>query len=353
MAKANKEKRRDYYAKVKDQEGFKQKVRKRKRVAREKRRLNMTSAQIKWFKVKETERVLMWRQAKKERANTSGINLIETTNVTMGQLTDTLYTPQSLGKALKCAQKSLPKSQRKRKQLVLVIAKAEGLIINNPTPKPISKRALSDEIKETVILFYCSDDVSYQMPGKKDCIVIRKTCEEGLKTKSHVQARYMLVSLSEAHGLFLQIHASVLIGKSKFCELRPPHVKLNDKIPDNVCVCIYHENVCLLLSVLQVHSQLSASFSDFLAQITCDQTDKKCMDCECVLCKHKLDEYVPERIDLVVNYIQWTLSGKIYEKAKIISTLGAVFSKLKDMVKQFCVHTCKKETGFGNKQNKA
>ena len=104
------------------------------------------------------------------------------------------------------------------------------------------------------------------------------------------------MSLSEAHGLFLQTHASVLISKSKFCELKPPHVKLNDKIPHNVCVCIYHENVRLLLSVLQINSQLSASFSDFLAQITCDQTNKKCMDRECVLCKHKLDMFLKESI---------------------------------------------------------
>ena len=71
------------------------------------------------------------------------------------------------------------------------------------------------------------------------------------------------MSLSEAHGPFLQTQACVLIDKSKFCELRPPHVKLNDKIPHHVGVCFYHENVCLLLSVLQVHSQLNASFSDF------------------------------------------------------------------------------------------
>ena len=52
--------------------------------------LNMTSAQTK-LRFKEVERVLIWRQAKKERANTSGINLKETTNVTIGQSTDTLH----------------------------------------------------------------------------------------------------------------------------------------------------------------------------------------------------------------------------------------------------------------------
>ena len=40
----------------------------------------------------------------------------------------------------------------------------------------------------------------------------------------------------------------------------------------------------------------------------------------------------------MVSYVQWTLSGKRYEKAKVIGTLGAVFSKLKDVVKQYCVH---------------
>ena len=63
------------------------------------------------------------------------------------------------------------------------------------------------------------------------------------------------------------------------------------------------------------------------------------MNCERVLSKQKIDEYVLERTDFVVNYVPWKLSGNRNENAEIISTLGTVFSKLKEMVKQFCVHT--------------
>ena len=60
------------------------------------------------------------------------------------------------------------------------------------------------------------------------------------------------------------LHPNIKVGLSKFCDLRPPNVKLFDSIPHNICVCIYYENMRLLLEVLSKYTKLSESF-----QVTC------------------------------------------------------------------------------------
>ena len=65
----------------------------------------------------------------------------------------------------------------------------------------------------------------------------------------------MLMSLKEAYHLFLEEMKDEVIGLSKFCSLRPTHIKLFEQIPHNVCVCEYHENIRLLLSVLENNSR--------------------------------------------------------------------------------------------------
>ncbi len=84
----------------------------------------------------------------------------------------------------------------------------------------------------------------------------------------------MLMSLREAYNKFSESHASMNIGLSKFCELSPKKVKLFDHIPHHVCVCSYHENIRLLLVVLNKYTMLSVDFQGFINQITCDSSKK-------------------------------------------------------------------------------
>ena len=65
------------------------------------------------------------------------------------------------------------------------------------------------------------------------------------------------------------LHLNIKVGLSKFCHLRPPNIKLFDSIPHNICVCIYHENMRLLLEVLSKYTKLSESFQEFVDQVTC------------------------------------------------------------------------------------
>ena len=48
-----------------------------------------------------------------------------------------------------------------------------------------------------------------------------------------------------------------------------------------MCVCEYHKNIHLILSVLENHTSLSSMFDDFAQQVTCNQTCKDCIYRRC------------------------------------------------------------------------
>ena len=85
--------------------------------------------------------------------------------------------------------------------------------------------------RELVHTFYRTDDVSWQAPGKKDCIIIREATEAGERIKQTQQVRYMIMSLREAWNKFKEQQSTPKMCLSKFCELRPPTVKLFDQLP--------------------------------------------------------------------------------------------------------------------------
>ena len=77
-----------------------------------------------------------------------------------------------------------------------------------------------------------------------------------LNTNERRSYDYMLTSLREAHHLYSILHSANNIGLSKFCELRPSHLKLFEHIPHNVCICSYHENVRLMLETLKQQERM-------------------------------------------------------------------------------------------------
>ena len=108
------------------------------------------------------------------------------------------------------------------------------------------KSHISDEEIQKVRNFYMSDQVSLQLPGKKDSIV-----ENINGTKVHLQKKVLLMSIKEAHSLFIKDNSSVKIGKSKFAELRPGNVFPITGKDHIVCCCMYCENYKLLISQIQ------------------------------------------------------------------------------------------------------
>ena len=83
------------------------------------------------------------------------------------------------------------------------------------------------------------------------------------------------------------------VGLSKFCDLRPPNIKCFHSIPQNIFVCIYHENIRLLLEVLPKYTMLSESFQDFVDQVTCDPSFFDCNYRKFDNCIHLFDTFKP------------------------------------------------------------
>ena len=108
----------------------------------------------------------------------------------------------------------------------------------------------------------------------------------------------------------------------KFCELRPPNIKLFDQLPHQVCLCSYHENVPFLLVGLGEHTSLSTEFSSFVEQVTCDPTSKKCMTRECSTCHDMIDGFAPQA--------HWKSTDNRIEK---------IFNELKKQLNTFLLYT--------------
>ncbi|CAF4148292.1 unnamed protein product, partial [Rotaria magnacalcarata] len=74
----------------------------------------------------------------------------------------------TLGKALKRALHSLPKDTNKRMMVVQHLAQNLNIISKTVRQHTRKQHSLSIELKKLVIQFYQRDDITYQLPGKRD-----------------------------------------------------------------------------------------------------------------------------------------------------------------------------------------
>ena len=219
------------------------------------------------------------------------------------------------------------------------MAKEVGLTVRDQ-PSCQSQKGLSDVKVKLVTDYYCKNEVSWQAPGRKDCVIIHELTSSGEKVKKTIQSRYLLISLKEACYLFKSEHENVPVGLFKFCDVRSQNVKLLDQIPYNVCVCMYHENVHLILQELSKRTNLAVAFDGFVAQLTYNNSIKECFYCQCEDCKDSLDFYVPpsDVTDIKAKYQQWQTMNKKAEKVQINATVGDIFNDLKSQLTVFLTH---------------
>ena len=106
---------------------------------------------------------------------------------------------------------------------------------------PISSRGnepIGHDVINQVLEYYRRDGISRPSARKKYVVLING---------NPVGKRFMEMTIDQAFASFCVENSSVKIGRSKFFELRPKDVK--PESPHDVCVCIYHENLSLLLKV--------------------------------------------------------------------------------------------------------
>ena len=218
-------------------------------------------------------------------------------------------TSQVIGEVIKKATQSLPSSPRKKQSVVKHLAKKVGLTVASPKKK--TKNGLNDDTITKVKDFYGNNEMSWQALGCKDFVTIRSITSDGTRTKTTEQTCNLIVSLKEAYHHFMTMNLNKIVGLSKFCDLRPSNIKLFDSIP-HICICIYHENMHLLLEVLSKYTKLSESFQDSVDQITCDPSFYDCNCRKCGHCIHLLYTFKPaiKQCENVVRYVQWKSSPK-------------------------------------------
>lgn len=199
-------------------------------------------------------------------------------------------------------------SPRRRKLIVNKLAEE----YSPDTVKPPAKKqridlAITENTVRNVINYFTKDSISVQAPGTKDFKIVRKD-----RMKEKLQKRYMTMTLREVYEEFKIEYPMDKIGFSKFCEYRPEHVCLREETPANVCLCIYHENVRLLLEAIP---NLPNSTQELCKLLVCEEEAEKCMmQASCDECKNlqKFDDLLQnldeEELNTQIKYKQWVKS---------------------------------------------
>uniref|UniRef100_A0A0K2TTG5 Uncharacterized protein n=1 Tax=Lepeophtheirus salmonis TaxID=72036 RepID=A0A0K2TTG5_LEPSM len=127
------------------------------------------------------------------------------------------------------------------------------------------------------------------------------------------------MSLMELYCCFKEDNPKVVIGKSKFAELRPPHICLSSDTPKNVCLCRYHENTSLVLECVQRHVPriVLKSSTEFVSSVVYSTDYPLCMLNTCEECRNtrffqtSIVDHIPgEEKQLKTTWYTWGTSGE-------------------------------------------
>ena len=181
---------------------------------------------------------------------------------------------------------------------------------------------ISDETVEKVKAFYFSQGVSRAMAGMRDFVKV--------KTKNGVeelQKHVLLMSVDEAHQLFLSENPDIKIGITKFHEIKPVNVVfLGSKGTTEFCLCIYCHNCLRIInsSIVGEHVRFYHLTRDpekpdrkpskvMMEKLLCLEKTDDCYRRLCPQCKDNKDDLIEEIESILqdmgvqmVSYEMWT-----------------------------------------------
>lgn len=148
------------------------------------------------------------------------------------------------------------------------------------------------------------DCVTYLMMKSASCIV---TCS---KNKAFSARQHLLFTITETYNLFKERFPDCKLGRSKFAEMHPKHIKPYRDIPHNVCVD--HENFESIREAISKHRQgywYKSSTKEFIATYICDAGNVLCMTLQCCVCSTNIQSLYAEDVDTAeeIQYRQWKM----------------------------------------------
>lgn len=124
------------------------------------------------------------------------------------------------------------------------------------------------------------------MPGKNDYVSVKIN-----DRKIHMQKRLILCNLNELYSIFKTKYPNVKIGLSKFAEFRPKYCVLaGSSGTHTVCICIYHENIKLMLKEINMQyltddpNLILTDYCDCLKLTICPDATSLCYLRTCLNC---------------------------------------------------------------------
>lgn len=265
------------------------------------------------------------------------------------------------------AEKSLPKSPRKREEVVKIMAKKFLKIQFRGKGGGRQKQILSDEEEEWLSTFMDRADISRQTPGRKDTVFIGKMNGE----KQYTQKRYLQWTIRELLGI---INGKVpMEGCSTFSDSferdltfrqlydfikKHKQYKFSNQTPHESCTCEICENSSLFANAINrklknIDSKIPNNVKDLVGEYSCEITNADCMNSTCQNCpsvvlsnedfkdntsNDSVSETDEEKDDSELKYYQWlSLDGKA-SKVLVSTPFDEVESKLKTKIKELKLH---------------
>lgn len=313
----------------------------RRQLLKEKERSHRRREKAKEERSKDAQARELWKE--KERLRKKKYREKKKT----AQLESTKITPlgsykckNTLRKATMKTKRALPESPRKKEAVISQLVK-DFLPALSPRlfqdVKGPRSRIVSTENIKNVKSFFERDDISRAAPGRKDTISIKDTVTG---KRAHVAKRHMIMSVAEAYRLFKEEYPSVKVGKSKFFEVRPPHVRPMSEMPHNVCVCVYHANFEYLVEVLHKNiPDFPSTSRELVSEITCDVASEKCMSGECQTC-FEIYDIVKLKLDQSsgVSWKQWMKQDNQLRITTISGTLKVLLTEMHKQTAKFKHH---------------
>ncbi|CAF0921078.1 unnamed protein product, partial [Didymodactylos carnosus] len=214
-------------------------------------------------------------------------------------LPNSTYSKHTLGKAVNKVLRALPNDPSQQKQVLQHAGQTLGLL---PTPK--AERTQSNipaRVIKQIESFYKQDSISWQAPGKRDCVTVK---ENGVKVKR--QKRHLLYNIREVYELFMLEYPNVVISRSSFAKLRPKFVLYKKTFAHRVCICVIHENISLLLESLSKQiNGFTSNLREFTSKMVCDELNELCMMTECASCKKNFQQQIMANIIDETKQIKW------------------------------------------------
>ena len=241
---------------------------------------------------------------------------------------------RSLTKAVNRADRGLPSSPRRKREVISKLAHKHALDIPEAKLEEVVPK-VKDPINDKVISFFIRDDISKCSPGMKESISV--VLPNGLLELQ--QKRYLLYKLREAYSIYKE-EGNPNVGFSKFCSLRPPSVVLSGNIPQDMCLCTIHENFFQLLDAISKCTDLPSYSSSWVEQnYYCEGCTEPCSACrDGILLEKYFEDIDPQS---TVKYYRWEKSaseGKFFRRVRVEMTLEEAIASFRLIVPFFVKH---------------